>query len=87
MNRAGAMSGMVCGIALTAGYILWFKFLHPELSTPDHWWFGISPEGIGALGMLVNFTVAGLVYRFAAPPSPEVQKMVDDIRVPLRNSD
>jgi cation/acetate symporter len=87
MNRAGAMSGMVCGIALTAGYILWFKFLHPELSTPGNWWFGISPEGIGALGMLVNFAVAGAVYRFFPAPSSEVQAMVDDIRVPLGKRD
>jgi cation/acetate symporter len=87
MNRAGAMSGMVCGIALTAGYILWFKFLHPELSNPENWWFGISPEGIGALGMMVNFAVAGAVYRFFPAPSSEVQAMVDDIRVPLGNRD
>jgi cation/acetate symporter len=82
MNRAGAISGMVCGIAFTATYILWFKFLHPELSNPEHWWLGISPEGIGTLGMLVNFAVAGVVYRLAPPPSRAIQKLVQDIRVP-----
>ena len=82
MNRAGAISGMLSGISFTAGYILWFKFLHPELSTPEHWWFGISPEGIGALGMLLNFLVAGVVHQLAPPPSPAIQQMVEDIRVP-----
>ena len=82
MNRAGAISGMVCGIAFTATYILWFKFLHPELSNPEHWWLGISPEGIGTLGMLINFAVAGVVYRLAPPPSRAIQKLVQDIRVP-----
>lgn len=82
MNRAGAISGMVCGIAFTAGYILWFEFLHPELSNPEHWWFGISPEGIGTLGMIVNFVVAGLVHQLAPPPSPAIQQLVEDIRVP-----
>ncbi len=82
MNRAGAISGMICGIAFTAGYILWFRFLHPELSTPENWWFGISPEGIGTLGMLINFLVAGLVHQLAPPPSPAIQQLVEDIRVP-----
>jgi cation/acetate symporter len=82
MNRAGAMSGMICGMGLTSGYILWFKFFHPELSNPANWWFGISPEGIGALGMMVNFLVAGAIYRFFPPPSPTIQKLIEDIRVP-----
>ncbi|MHC4822392.1 MAG: sodium:solute symporter family protein [Planctomycetota bacterium] len=82
MNRAGAISGMICGIGFTSGYILWFKFLHPELSTPEHWWFGISPEGIGTLGMLINFGVAGLVHQLTPPPSPAIQQLVEDIRVP-----
>jgi cation/acetate symporter len=82
MNRVGAISGMVCGIVFTAGYILWFKFLHPELSNPEHWWWGISPEGIGTLGMLLNFFVAGAVHQLAPPPSPAIQQLVEDIRVP-----
>jgi cation/acetate symporter len=86
MNRAGAISGMVCGIAFTAGYILWFKFLHPELSDPEHWWLGISPEGIGTVGMLINFAVAALVHRFAPPPSRAIQQLVEDIRVPRDSS-
>ncbi len=82
MNRAGAISGMVCGIGFTAGYILWFKFLHPEQSTPENWWFGISPEGIGTLGMMINFAVAGVVHQLTPPPSPAIQQLVEDIRVP-----
>jgi cation/acetate symporter len=82
MNRAGAISGMICGIGFTAGYILWFKFLHPEQSTPENWWFGISPEGIGTLGMLINFAVAGVVHQLTPPPSPAIQQLVEDIRVP-----
>ena len=82
MNRLGAISGMVAGISFTAGYILWFKFISPESSTPEHWWFGISPEGIGTLGMLLNFLVAGAIHRFAPAPSPETQRMIEAIRTP-----
>ena len=82
MNGLGAVSGMITGISFTAGYILWFKFISPETSTPSNWLFGISPEGIGALGMLLNFLVARFVYRFASPPSADTQEMVEAIRAP-----
>ncbi len=84
MNAVGAVSGMLAGIAFTASYILWFKFLHPELSTPEHWWFGISPEGIGALGAALNFAVALAAARLRPPPSAEVRRLIEDIRVPGR---
>jgi cation/acetate symporter len=73
---------MVSGITLTAAYIIWFKFVHPEANTPDNWWFGISPEGIGALGMLLNFAVSLAVSRVTPPPPPAVQRLVEIVRVP-----
>ncbi len=82
MNHYGAVSGMVAGIGFTLGYIIYFKFLYPELNNVDHWWLGVSPEGIGTLGMVINFLVAGSVARFTPPPPPEVQKLVEDIRIP-----
>jgi cation/acetate symporter len=82
MNKEGAVAGMVTGIGFTAAYIAYFKFLHPELNSAEHWWFGISPEGIGTLGMLVNFAVALIISRFTPPPPRAVAVMVEDIRVP-----
>jgi len=82
MNTAGAVSGMVAGLGCTLAYIGWFKFLHPELNNAEHWWLGISPEGIGAIGMLVNTAVATVVASFTPPPPPEIQRLVDEIRVP-----
>jgi cation/acetate symporter len=82
MNAAGAIAGMLAGLGFTASYIVWFKFVHPELNTPAHWWFEISPEGIGALGMLLNFAVALVVARFTPPPPEHVQRLIDRIRIP-----
>ncbi|MCF7688839.1 MAG: cation acetate symporter [Cephaloticoccus sp.] len=82
MNREGAISGMVVGIVFTATYIIWFKFIHPEQSNAEHWWFGISPEGIGSLGMVMNVFVAQLVSRFTPPPPADVQEIVAHIRFP-----
>jgi cation/acetate symporter len=85
MNKQGAMAGMVCGITFTAGYILMFKgvFFEPLIENkPENWLFGISPEGIGTLGMLINFTVAFVVSRFTANVPDQIQQMVEDIRYP-----
>jgi cation/acetate symporter len=73
---------MITGIVFTATYIVWFKFVHPESNTAEHWWFGISPEGIGTVGMLLNFAVTMTVSRFTPPPPVHVQVLVDLIRVP-----
>ena len=82
MNREGAIAGMVVGILFTAAYISYFKFISPEMNTSAHWLFGISPEGIGALGMLINFAVALGVSRLTPAPPQEVQDLVENIRVP-----
>lgn len=82
MNKAGAVSGMIVGITFTAAYIVYFKFINPTQNTPAHWWWGISPEGIGTLGMVLNFIVSITVSALTPPPPVEVQALVDDIRVP-----
>tara|TARA_R100000306_G_scaffold62535_1_gene72414 strand:- start:103127 stop:104827 length:1701 start_codon:yes stop_codon:yes gene_type:complete len=82
MNREGAIAGMLAGFLFTAGYIVAFKFVVPELSTPEHWWFGISPEGIGTLGTLINTVVALTVSRLYPAPPRDIQNMVEEIRLP-----
>ncbi len=82
MNKYGAISGMIVGLTFTTAYIVYFKFMSPELNHPEHWWFGISPEGIGTVGMLLNFIVAHVVSFKTPPPPPEIQAMVEAIRIP-----
>ena len=82
MNKEGAISGMLTGIIFTAGYIIYFKFINPSANIPQKWLFGISPEGIGAVGMVLNFVVALVVSRFTAPPPAHVQALVEEIRIP-----
>ncbi|MBD1564573.1 cation acetate symporter [Vibrio aestuarianus] len=82
MNKEGAIAGMLAGIAFTAAYIIYFKFINPAASTPDNWLFGISPEGIGTLGMCLNFVVSIVVNKFTAEVPTEVQDMVESIRFP-----
>jgi cation/acetate symporter len=55
MNKEGAIAGMITGLTFTASYIIYFKFINPSINSAENWWFGISPEGIGTLGMVFNF--------------------------------
>ena len=80
-TKEGAIRGMIAGIVFTAGYIHYFRFIRPEAGA-DEWLLGISPEGIGAVGMLLNFALTLIVSRFTAPPPEEVQRLVEEIRLP-----
>ena len=82
MNKEGAVAGMVTGILFTGAYILYFKGLRPDLNTADHWFLGVSPEGIGTLGMMINFAVALAVSRVTPAPHEGIRRMVEEIRVP-----
>ncbi len=76
-NSAGAIAGMVVGIVFTSAYIVGEKWL----GMPK-WFFGISAEGIGTLGAILNFTVAIIVSRVTPPPPQEIQELVESVRVP-----
>ncbi len=82
MNKEGAITGMICGILFTAAYIIYFK---PQLGgpgTPEGYWFGIKPEGIGVLGMIINLVISLVVSRFTSKPPSHIQDLVEDIRIP-----
>ena len=82
VNKQGAICGMIAGIALTLGYIVYFQFIADPKTAAENYWFGISPEGIGFVGMLVNFAVAWIVSLLTPPPPQEIVDMVKRIRVP-----
>ena len=82
INKEGAIAGMISGLIFTMGYIVYFKLMSPELNSADHWWFGISPEGIGSVGMMINFVVCYFVSMATPPPPQHVQDMIQEIRIP-----
>ncbi len=82
MNKEGAIAGMVSGLVFTFSYIAYFKLINPDANIAANWLFGISPEGIGVIGMLINFAIAIAVSKVTASPPIEVRKLVDSIRVP-----
>ncbi|MEM7473763.1 MAG: sodium:solute symporter family protein [Planctomycetota bacterium] len=78
VNREGAIAGMICGITLTLSYIIYFQFF----TNSKEYFFNISPEGIGFVGMLVNFAVSIIVSAITPAPPQEIVDMVDEIRIP-----
>jgi cation/acetate symporter len=82
LNMQGAIAGMLSGLIFTSSYIIYFKFINIELNSVQHWFLGISPEGIGFIGMLINIVIALTVSNFYSKPPEYVYEMVDDIRRP-----
>ncbi len=88
-NKQGAIAGMLTGLFFTYGYIEYFKGLFLKWAgapwgenVADQWLFGISPEGIGVIGMALNFIVVVTVSHMTSPPPEHVQHLVENIRVP-----
>ena len=79
MNMQGAIAGMLTGLIFTGAYIIYFKYFG---GTKEGWWFGISPEGIGTLGMLLNLIVSLVVSSLTPPPPAKIQDLVENIRIP-----
>ena len=82
LNKEGAIAGMISGLVITSAYIINFKFLNIDLNSSEYWFLGVSPEGFGFFGMILNFCIAILVSFFYARPPKNVYLMVDQIREP-----
>ena len=82
ITKEGAISGMIAGLLFTFSYIVFFKFISPELNNADHWFLGISPEGIGVVGMVINFIVILVATRLSKAPPESVKILVESIRRP-----
>ena len=85
MNKWGAIAGMLTGLIFTMSYILYFKgvFIAPMAeNVPANWFLGISPEGIGTVGMFLNLCVALTVSQCTTPPPAKIKALVERIRLP-----
>ena len=82
INSSGAITGMITGLLFTLSYIIFFKFIAPDFNNSDYWFLGISPEGIGIIGMLVNFFFAIAISLITKAPPEEIKNLVDKIRQP-----
>ena len=70
------IAGLTVGISFTAFYIIATQYAGMDT------WFGISAEGIGFVGALLNLAVAIPVALSAPPPSATMQELIESIRYP-----
>ncbi|WP_074409997.1 MULTISPECIES: sodium:solute symporter family protein [Aquimarina] len=84
MNKEGAIAGMVVGILCMLLYMIKYKlgWFDETLPPSSEWWFGISPEGFGAVAMVINFVISLVISKFTSAPPKEVQEIVENIRIP-----
>lgn len=88
INKEGAIAGMIAGLSITLLYVFQHKGIMFVASTSymgdmkPNWFMGIEPNAFGAVGAVVNFSVAYVVSMMTAPPPEHIQHMVEDIRVP-----
>lgn len=92
MNKQGAIAGMIAGLGITLLYVFQHKGIMFIASTSfmgdmqQNWFFGIEPNAFGAIGAIVNFTVATIVSRLTKEPPEHIQNLVDNIRIPGKMS-
>ncbi|MBC8494033.1 MAG: cation acetate symporter [Gammaproteobacteria bacterium] len=88
MNKEGAIAGMLSGIGVTLLYVFQHKGIMFVQSTSflgdmdPNWFLGIEPNAFGAIGALVNFAVAFIVMSRTAKIPANVERMIENIRVP-----
>ncbi len=79
-TKEGAISGMTAGLVFTGSYIV---SVAPGFGVGlDPWFFGVAPQGIGTVGMMVGFAVTWGISRLTPPPPQGIQALVEEIRYP-----
>ncbi len=84
MNDKGAIAGMLTGLIFTIIMIGGMRSV-PLLGTATPMippFFGINAEGIGTVGMILNFIVSFAVSRSTPPPPKEIQDLIENLRLP-----
>lgn len=77
-TKEGAIFGILAGTAFSCIYIFQVAFLKH-----NPWLLGISPEGIGVAGMLINLGVNFIISLLTPPPPQEIQDLVEEMRLPV----
>jgi cation/acetate symporter len=77
-----AIAGMIIGITFTASYIIAWRYFGMAPWTFGILENGLNPQGIGVIGMLLNFAVTLFLTPLFEAPGKEAVAMVDSVREP-----
>jgi cation/acetate symporter len=74
-NRAGAVAGMLAGLAVTLYYMIGSRFYGIS-------WFGTQTIASAIFGLPVGFLVTWIISLLTEPPPRAIQEVVVDVRYP-----
>ncbi len=93
MSKEGAIAGMLAGIFTTLFYVFAHKGIFfikgtafVNLIGGPNFFFGITPEAFGAIGALINFGVAFIVFKIYGKAPDHIEELVEKIRIPRGSS-
>lgn len=89
MNKEGAIAGILTGLSFTLimiGAILSESIIGTDGPILESF-FGINAQGVGVVGMLLNFIVSFIVSRMTAEPPKEIQELIENVRAPEIDED
>ena len=84
-NKQGAIAGMSIGLAFTFVMIALMRAQNviPGMEEPIvEKFLGVGAQGIGTIGMLLNFVITITVSLLTSPPPESVQSLVEEVRNP-----
>jgi len=83
-NKLGAIVGMLAGL----GVCMYYMYMtYPFFKVNAPLWFGINPISAGIFGIPAGFLGVIIGTLLSAPPSKEVQELVDHVRYPNLEGD
>ncbi|WP_053217822.1 sodium:solute symporter family protein [Virgibacillus senegalensis] len=89
MNKEGAIAGILTGLIFTLvmiGLILSESIFGTDGAILNSF-FGINAQGVGVIGMLLNFIVSFIVSRNTPAPPVEIQQLIESVRAPEMDSE
>jgi cation/acetate symporter len=87
-NKWGAITGMAAGLAICIYYMMRTYPFFTNMGVPVMpLWFGLSPVSAGMFGLPLGIVTIWVVSLLTAPPSKEVQELVEHVRYPNLKGD
>jgi cation/acetate symporter len=87
-NKWGAIVGMVAGLGICIYYMMRTYPFFTNMGVPKmDLWFGLSPVSAGMFGLPVGLITIVIVSLLTAPPSKQVQELVEHVRYPHLKDD
>ncbi|PRM97776.1 VC_2705 family sodium/solute symporter [Aliarcobacter cryaerophilus] len=77
INKIGAFFGITIALIFTLSYSIYFLYI----DSPNNYFFGISSEGIGSIGAILNIIITVIVSKITQKKEKSIEESIDFVRV------